>query len=253
MNKLGIAATALFFSGGILWAADFWEKAEYTSWSQRDCEQMLTKSPWAFQYVHTNFYRPATNIPNSPGAPTEGEANASLEPQSGQRESRIIFQFVLLTAKPIRMARARMLLLQSPGMTAQAEQFINQPVGNEILLQVQYASRPPGLSSIHDIQNYFRRATVNDFQGNTFLTSSENKQPIHISRYEQPNEKNAFGLFAFPRFDSSGKPYFTGKEKSITLRSDLKIPIAQRGGRESYSIFVKMEPKKMVLQNEFCM
>jgi hypothetical protein len=35
------------------------------------------------------------------------------------------------------------------------------------------------------------------------------------------------------------------------LRSDLKIPVAQRGGVESYSIFVKMEPKKMFLQNEF--
>jgi hypothetical protein len=41
-------------------------------------------------------------------------------------------------------------------------------------------------------------------------------------RYEPPTEKNAFGLFVFPRFDPSGKPYFTGNEKSITLRSDLK-------------------------------
>ena len=57
----------------------------------------------------------------------------------------------------------------------------------------------------------------------------------------------------FPRFDESGKPYFTGKEKSITLRSDLKIPIAQRGGRVNYSVFVKMDPKKMTFQNEFSM
>lgn len=253
MRRLGITAIALFSLGGILWAADFWGKAEYTSWSQKDCEQMVTKSPWAFQYAHTNFYRPATNISTGPSTTTEGEASAGFEPQSGERESRIIFQFVLLTAKPIRMARARMLLLQSPGMTAQAEQFVNQPVGNEILVQVQYSSRPPGISAIHDIQNYFRRATINDFQGNTFLTSSEQKEPIHILRYEPPTEKNPFGLFVFPRFDASGKPYFTGKEKSITLRSDLKIPIAQRGGRENYSIFVKMEPKKMVLRDEFYM
>ena len=39
----------------------------------------------------------------------------------------------------------------------------------------------------------------------------------------------------------------------ITLRIDLKIPLAQRIGVESYSLFVKMEPKKMVFQNEFCM
>lgn len=253
MKKVGIVTSALFFLGGILGAADFWEKSEYTSWSQKDCEQMLTKSPWAFQYVHTNFYRTGTNIPNSPGAVTEGEVGARTEPQSGERETRIIFQFILVSAKPTRMARARLMLLQSPNMTAQAEQFVNQPVSKEIPIQIQYASRPPGVSAIHDIQNFFRRATINDFQTNTFLTSSDSKEPIHISRYEPPNEKNAFGLFVFPRFDASGKPYFTGKEKSITLRSDLKIPLAQRGGTENYSIFVKMEPKKMVLQNEFCM
>jgi hypothetical protein len=212
---------------------------------------MVTKSPWAFQYVHTNFDRPATNISAGPGTVTEGEVNARLEPQSGERESRILFQFVLVSAKPIRMARARLMLLQSPNMTAQAEQFVNQPVGNEIPIQVQYASRPPGISAIHDIQNYFRRATINDFQSNTFLTSSDSKEPIHISRYEPPTEKSPFGLFVFPRFDPSGKPYFTGKEKSITLRSDLKIPITQRVGTETYSIFVKLEPKKMFLHDEF--
>ena len=138
-------------------------------------------------------------------------------------------------------------------MTAQAEQFINEPVGKEILLQVQYASRQPGLSAIHDIQSYFRRATINDFQANTSLTSSASKEPIHVLRYESPTEKNPFGLFVFPRFDTSGKPYFSGKEKSITLRSDLKIPIAQRGRAETYSIFVKMEPRKMILLDEFFM
>jgi hypothetical protein len=253
VRSLGTTAIALFSLGGILWAADFWEKAEYTSWSQKDCEQMLTKSPWAFQYVHTNFYRPATNIPNAGGTTTEGEGSAGFEPQSGERESRIIFQFTLVTAKPIRMARARIGLLQSAMMKDQAEQFVNQPVGKDILIQVQYASRPPGLSAIHDIQNYFRRATINNFQSNTFLTSSDSKQPVHISRYEPPNEKTPFGFFVFPRLDPSGKPYFTGREKSITLRSDLKIPIVQRGGAESYSIFVKLEPRKMVLQNEFCL
>ena len=90
MKKLGIAAVTLFFLGGVLWAADFWDKADYTSWSQKDCEQMLAKSPWAFQYVHTNFYRPATNISAGPDTTTEGQASARLEPQSGERETRII-------------------------------------------------------------------------------------------------------------------------------------------------------------------
>jgi len=253
MRRSGITAVPLLFLAGTLWAAAFWEKAEYTSWSQKECEQMLTKSPWAFQYTHTNFYRPATNISGGPGATTEGESNASFEPQTGERESRITFHFVLVSARPIRMARAQLGLLQSPQPKDQAEQFINQPVGNEILVQVQYASRPPGISAIHDIQNYFRRATINNFQSNTFLTSSDRKEPVHASRYEQPNERNPFVLFAFPRLDEAGKSLFTGKEKSITLRCELRIPIAQRGGSENYSIFGKMEPKKMMFQNEFSM
>ena len=253
MRKLGIAAVGVLLLGGVVWALDFWQKADYTSWSQKECEQVLTKSPWAFQYVHTNYNRPANNISAGPGSTTDGEASPRVEAQSGERETRIIFQFVLLSAKPTRMARARLMLLQSPDMTAQAEQFVNQPATKEIPIQVQYASRPPGISAIHDIQNFFRRATINDFQANTTLTSSEFKEPIHISRYEPPTDKNAFGLFVFPRFAASGKPYFTGKEKSITLRSDLKIPIAQRGGTENYNVFVKMEPKRMVLQNEFCL
>ena len=184
MKRFQLTAALCVVFSGVLWAADFWQQKEYTSWSQKDCEQMLSKSPWAYQYDHTNFYRPATNIPNSGGNATltEGQANAGLEPQQGERESRITFQFILATAKPIRMARAQIGMLQSPDMKAQAEQFVNQPVGKEILIQVQFSSRPPGISAIHDIQNFFRRATIKDFQGNTFLTSSDSKQPIHLSR-----------------------------------------------------------------------
>ena len=31
-----------------LLAADFWEKKAYTSWSEKECNKLLKKSPWAF-------------------------------------------------------------------------------------------------------------------------------------------------------------------------------------------------------------
>jgi len=214
MKKLGIAAVTLFFLGGVLWAADFWDKADYTSWSQKDCEQMLTKSPWAFQYVQTNFYRPAANISAGPDTTTEGQASARLEPQSGERETRIIFQFILVSAKPTRMARARLLLLQSPNMTAQAEQFVNQPASKEIPIPIQYASSPPGISAIHDIQNYFRRATINDFQAHTTLTSSDSKEPIHISRYEPPPKRTRSAFSFFLDSIQAASPISRAKKKA---------------------------------------
>ena len=253
MKRSGLALLLTLLMGGIHWTAEFWEKKDFTSWTRKECEQLLKQSPWSFQFTHTNFYDPAKNISTSNSTLTQGQQNASLEPQTGERESYILFQFVLVTAKPVRMARAQLALLQTPNIKAQLDQFINQPVGKEIVFEVQYASRPPGSSAIHDIQNYFRRATLNDFQGNTILTSSERKEPIHISRYEPPTEKSPFGFFVFPRQDDAGVPLFTGKEKSISLRSDLKIPIAARGAKESYSIFIKMDARKMFFQNEFAL
>jgi hypothetical protein len=33
--------------------SDFWEKKDYTKWSEKECRKMLTNSPWAKQYVLT--------------------------------------------------------------------------------------------------------------------------------------------------------------------------------------------------------
>ena len=86
----------------------------------------------------------------------------------------------------------------------------------------------------------------------TALASSDNKT-VPISAYVQPTERNPFPLLVFPRFDQSGQPYFTGKEKSITLRCECKIPLASKEIAEPFRMTVKMEPKKMIFDNEFCM
>ncbi|MEW5979521.1 MAG: hypothetical protein AB1898_27305 [Acidobacteriota bacterium] len=236
-----------------LWAAEFWEKKEYTEWSKNECEHLLEKSPWSLQYTETNFYAPATNISSGSETLTPGQQAAGLEPQSGERESRITFYFTLLTAKPVRMAEGRLALLRSPEMKEKVEAFISQPVGDEIIFRLLYGSQPPGNSMLHDIHNYFRRATINDFQSDTILTSSETKVPVHIIRYEPPDDKRAFALLVFPRRDAGGQPFFTGQEKNITLRGEFNIPIAQRGGPRKFSVFVKMEPKKMRFQGEFAL
>lgn len=244
---------ALISLSVVYWADDFWRKKDYNSWTPKECEELLSRSPWTFRYTETNFYSPATNISAGTETLTPGQQAASLEPQTGQRESRISFQFTLMSAKPIRMARGRLSLVQAPQMKEQVEQFINQPPGKEILFQLSYFSQPPGISALHDIHNYFRRATINDFQSSMTLTSSETKTPVHIIRYEPPDERKAYAILAFPRYQADGQPFFTGKEKSITLRSELNIPIAQRGTLQRFSVFVKLEPKKMFFQNEFAL
>jgi hypothetical protein len=233
--------------------ADFWQKKAYTQWSQEECKMLLMKSPWSFIYTETNIYEPATNISSgTSGPPTQGQSSASLEPQTGERETSIHFLFTLLSAKPIRMARGQLALLKAPETKGQVEQMINQPESKVIVVQLSYASEPPGISAMHDIHAFFLRASLADFQTNTHLMSSEGKI-VPIAAYAQPNEKNPFALLIFPRFDSSGAPNFTGKEKSITMRCECKIPIAAKGRDVPFRMSAKMDPKKMVFDNQFCL
>ena len=37
----------LLVASSIAFGADFWEKKEYKKWSAKECQKMLTDSPWA--------------------------------------------------------------------------------------------------------------------------------------------------------------------------------------------------------------
>ena len=232
-------------------AAEFWQKKHYTTWSQKECQELLTKSPWSLVFTDTTIYEPATNIPSGASGSTPGQQRASLEPQTGEREIYLYFQFTLLTAKPIRMARGQMTLLKVPDAKAQVEKMVNAPVAKEIVVQLSYSSQPPAISQIHDIQAFFLRASQAEFKGGTTLASSDKTVPI--SGYVQPNDKTPYPLLIFARLDDSGQPYFTGKEKSLLLRCECSIPIASKGTSVPFRMVVKMEPKKMFFEDEFCL
>lgn len=47
LRALARSAAAVVLSGGVLLAADFWEKKEFRDWSDKDVVKMTSNSPWA--------------------------------------------------------------------------------------------------------------------------------------------------------------------------------------------------------------
>jgi hypothetical protein len=157
----------------------------------------------------------------------------------------------MLTAKPVRMALARLQLIQRPqdaALQQQVEAYVNGDPGSEIVVQISYKSIPGASPYIQDLSAFLGRATLAAFRGQTVLVSSEGTT-VDLKDYLPwgPNRPNP--AFVFPRFDESGKPYFTGEDKSITLRSDFEFPLAF-GARE-YRLNIKMKPKDMMFQGAF--
>jgi hypothetical protein len=215
-----------------LLAADFWEKEkDFTKWREKDCTKLLKKSPWAF----SNSFRNTANL---------GSTN------TGERETGEIIEFRLLTAKPVRMAFGQLQLLTKPDDQALREQimnYVNAPPGDEILVQISYRGLLGVSPYIQNLAGFFSRATLATFVNNTSLTSSENVH-VPLSNYLPWNSERPNPIFVFPRFADDGTPHFTGKEKSISLRSEFETGALNS---KEYKIYVNMKPKDMIFQGEF--
>jgi hypothetical protein len=251
MLKCGRAALiCVLFSVPVL-AAKFWESKEYTAWSEKDCMELLRKSPWAFSNAFGDL--PPVGIQSRAEIPetTAGAQRAETQPTFGESQNTILFEFRALTALPVRMAIAQLQLIQRPTDAVAREQvtkMLATPVGKEIMLQISYRTIPPGSSTVHDIHSFFLHATIADFSNNTYLEGGA-RHNIPLVGYLAPNQARSNPSFLFPRFDDSGKPMFTGEEKSISLRSEFTPEI--RGKKQKYSIFAKLNPKDMRFKNQF--
>ncbi len=238
-----------------LFAAKFWDTKEFTAWSDQECKELLSKSPWAYSNAFGDLppmmpaQSSAPNFPDSGG----GVQRGSTQPSFGESSNTIMFEFRLLAARPIRMALGRLQLLQKPDDAAVREQVlanVNAPPVKDIVIQISYRTIPPGSASVHDIHSYFIHATLATFNTTTYLDGGK-RGNIAITNFLAPGESRSFPVLVFPRLDASGEPIFTGNEKSITLRSEFTPEI--RGKKQKYSIFVKMNPKDMRFKDEFAM
>jgi len=235
-----------------LFAAKFWEAKEFTNWSDKECKEMLTKSPWAFSNVFGEGPGPILSSDPSTGADAAA-GQASQRVDSFRSDMSVFFEFTLMTAKPIRMAMARMQLMRQPNTPAMLEQamnFVNAPPGNKIAIQLSYHTAPPGSSALHEIHSYFLTATAAEFNTNTYLIPAKGEH-VRLAEYLSPGANRSTPAFVFPRLDGNGQPLFRPEDKSITLRSQFTPTI---GGRQKkYDIYIKMNPKQMIFQNQLAM
>ena len=241
-----------------LLAGEFWEKKDYTSWSEQECMKLLRKSPWAF----SNSFRTTANLGST---------------ETGVRETTEIIEFRLLTAKPIRMAFGQLQLLQNPAneeVREQIRRYVEALPGDEIMVQISWRTIPAG-GFMQNLRAFFARATLSTFVDTTYLISSEGEH-VSIIKYLPWSSERPNPIFIFPRLGEDQEPYFTGKEKSVVLRSEFEMdnPSLHNavrtdvGGssqsrlanaedvidaRKNYKIHVKMKPMDMVFQGEFAL
>jgi predicted Holliday junction resolvase-like endonuclease len=171
----------------------------WTEWSEKEIDKMLNESAWGQTQTETDtsemFYKP--NSSNRMGnRPLEGSSgsgnNRSAQGQLNQATS-INYRIRLLTAKPIRQALARRVLMQKPELAEQLNAFVERQNDRFI---VDYDSKDSRYSG--PAMQIFNSSNTGTLKNNTYLENKDGKR-LFLQEYIAPINDGMGAKFVFSR------------------------------------------------------
>lgn len=215
MKKL-IVAGAFLLASTFLFAGKFWDDLHFAEWPEKEALKLLENSPWAqmqtFSAATPGSFSADTSDINSPIGGTSSTRRG--EQRSGDftvsRQYYVRFQ----SAKPIRMALAKLNMARGGVSQDQVEEFVQvKPMNGEIVVMLRTA---PGQD-----RSELDSVTTDLLKNNTYLLFKKSKRKVYVERYIPPAEAGGTeGVFLFPR-TVDGKPVATLEEEEVRFICEL--------------------------------
>lgn len=217
MKRILILAGAVAVLMVGLAAKDVWEKKKFGKWTEREADRVLDDSPWGKTYQLTSR-TPFTGY---------------LQRRRADYYEHLGVQIRFLTAKPIRLALVRKLILSAGGDldAGRFEDFIEQPNPNRIIVTLTLESKDP--QQLNEAQSQLKNSNLSAFANNTFLQTKTGRK-VFIRRFEPPDERGLGARLYFPRRLPDGQPLATLEDEQILFQTD--------GLREQIRQWFKLEP-----------
>ena len=168
----------VLLAGAVLAAADFWEETEFTAWSDKDVEQMMSDSPWA--------RRLTVRFPRTPRE-SRGGRFGGFRPGTSTPQTRLVIQWQ--SAQPIRQAMVRGRIEQGGTVDPEAQVFLDQ-------------SSPGYVVVVTGLPGQFGRLTPEALMAEARL-ERKGKSPI-VPAQAQPQraERGVTIVYIFPKDDA---------------------------------------------------
>ena len=211
MRRTTILAGIALAVAASLAAKEVWERKRFGKWTDREVNRVLDNSPWGLVYQLTSR-TPFT---------------ADLQRRRNDYYEHLRVHIRFLTAKPIRQALVRTLILRSQGELDASRylDFIEQPNPHRIIVTLSLNSEDP--QQLNQAQAQLKNSNLTAFANNTFLHTKTGKK-VFINRYEPPDERGLGALLYFPRRLPGGQPLVTSGDEQILFQTDgLGEPVRQ--------------------------
>lgn len=202
MKNRIVAATLVAAALAVTLAAREQPQKPWTEWTRKEAEKILNDSPWGQTQVETDlsemFFRPQ-------GAPNAVTSNADpgRDARGGatNQATDVKYRIRLFSARPIRQAFARIIMLDAKQADAQLEDrmrmFADVPSNQKIVVSVSFESKDGRYSG--PAMQAFSVARAETLKNNTYLERSDGKR-IFVEQYAPPGKEGFGGLFIFPRY-----------------------------------------------------
>jgi hypothetical protein len=201
MVKLLCAALILVSSIAVLAQ----QTKPWSEWSKKDVEKMLSDSAWAQTQTETDTsemtYSPT--ISQTTNARKEDtRITEATKVESGAKNSAMFvkYRIRLLSAKPIREALARMVLLSqagpNPQLTEQLQGFVDRDFNEYVVVAVTVEASDQRYSSA--IAQAFNGATAEMLKKTTYLERKDGKR-LFLMDYRPPSNDGIGAKFIFSR------------------------------------------------------
>lgn len=180
----------------------------WNEWSDKDATKMLNDSPWGQTQTETNtsemFYSPTTGSGGNTRGTTSTTTNTGGLSGSNDRSSQgalnqavnINFRIRFLSAKPVRQAFAKRLMLQNPQAEAQLKAFAEQTSTEWIVVAVDYDGNDQRFTG--RVMQAFNSANMGILANATYLERKDGKR-LFLKDYKAPIADGMGAKFIFPR------------------------------------------------------
>lgn len=185
----------------------------WTEWSKKDVEKTLNDSAWGQTQTEgtddqsTSSSSAITQV----AAPRAADRSINRTGESGEAKpsTQVKYSVRFLSAKPVRAAFARMVLLSKnqtdAELTNQLQAFIDRDFKDYIVVTVGIEVKDQRMAA--PLMRAFTSATTEGLQQNVYLERKDGKK-LFLMEYRAPAEDGMGAKFVFPRM-VEGQPFLT--------------------------------------------
>ena len=240
-NLCALSLISIFLFAGVVMAKDFWETKPFDQWSQKECQKMLTDSPWAkeLELVGRNVEMGSSAVSTDSRAPY------------------IKYTAQLRSAAPLRQAVVRQLQIvnkydslpddQKQAFSQNTDSFLLGPPSEFVVVNIQYESNI--VDHNRDLNRYWETQTTDVLKNSVYLSGSKGVK-VPLSQFVPGAVNSQEFQFVFPR-EVDGKEILKPGDKALQL--EFAYPVIKYQGYDlgDGRAFIEFKADKIKINNEF--